>query len=474
MIIILITLLGLALRLVHSSQSLWLDEAASVVIASQPVETLIGSLVGDFHPPLYYLLLKPWLGVAGQTEWLLRLPGIIIGAFTIPALCLLVDQVFVPQKPLKFRLSHLAALLLALNPLHIYYSQELRMYSLSALLAVLSWYFLTKWVNNKHKKNLIFFTALSIISFYTFYLSVFILASQWLYMLFYKRQYIKPFLVSNLALAGSILPWLPTLLTQVKGGGYLTTALPGWSALSGNLSLKSLVLIPAKFSLGRISILPKNLYYLITGLVLAFVSLVFFLALRVKRSKLFLFWLFVPLSLALLVSTTTPILGYWRYIFLLPAFCTLLAIGISALPKKIFVLNLSFIILLFMSSNLFFFSNPKFHRENWSSLAQLVKEQPGETLLIVNFTDAFAPLKFYLPEAKVFPTQIKLGQVREDIDEKLPSLIGKGTTIYYLDYLSDLTNPDRTVLAWLKRAGLKKNQEYQFIGLGAVYEYQAP
>ena len=127
-----------------------------------------------------------------------------------------------------------------------------------------------------------------------------------------------------------------------------------------------------------------------------------------------------------------------------------------------------------MSSYLYFIVNPKFHRENWSSLAQLINSQTGDTLLIVNFTDAFAPLKFYLPNAKVFPTQLKLGQTREDMDEKLPPLINKGTTIYYLDYLSDLTSPDRPILPWLERAGLKRNKQYQFIGIGAVYEYQAP
>ena len=333
MIILLITLLGLVLRLILSGQSLWLDEAASVVIASQSVGTLLQSLVGDFHPPLYYLLLKPWITIAGQTEWLLRLPGILIGTLTIPALFMLVKTIFNPRGRvalaadpwgLRFKLAHLAALFLALNPLHIYYSQELRMYSLSALLAVLTWQFLLK-------KKFFVYTFLTIISFYTFYLSIFILISQWLYMIFYHRKKLKPFIISNLIFVISCLPWLPTLFSQLKGGGYLTGALPGWSALSGDLSLKSLVLIPAKFSLGRISILPKNLYYLMIALILSFVSLIFILTLRVKRSKPFLFWLFIPLILAILVSFFTPILGYWRYIFLLPAFSTLLAIGISYL-----------------------------------------------------------------------------------------------------------------------------------------------
>jgi len=474
MIILSITLLGLVLRLVLANQSLWLDEAASVIIASLPIKTLFQSLAGDFHPPLYYLALKPWLNLAGKNELLLRLPGILIGTLTIPALFLLVRTVFVPRKKIKFEIAHLAALLLSLNPLHIYYSQELRMYSLSALLATLSWYFLLKWLKKNQPKNLIFFIILTTVSFYTFYLSIFILISQWLYLSFFHKKKLKTFAIHHLIFVIFCLPWLPTLSNQLRGGGYLTKALPGWSALSGNLSLKSLILIPAKFSLGRITMLPKSLYYFGIGLTLIFISLLLGLALRIKQSRPFLFWLFIPLALGLIVSFFTPVLGYWRYVFLIPAFTTLLAIGIASLPKKMLSLNLSLLILLFLFSNLYFFSNPKFHRENWSSFAKLVKDQKQETLILVNFPDAFAPLKFYLPQTKVFPTQSKLGQARSDIDEKLPPLIDKYTTVYYLDYLSDLTSPTRPILTWLKRAGLKKRGEYQFEGLGAVYEYQAP
>ena len=473
MTIVLITLFGFALRLVLAGQSLWLDEAASWVIASLPTKTLLQSLVGDFHPPLYYLFLKPWLSLAGQSEFLLRLPGIIIGTLTIPALYLLVKTIFIAQKKLKFEIAHLAALLLALNPLHIYYSQELRMYSLSALLATLSWYFLSKWLKDKQTKNILWFTLITVISFYTFYLSIFILISQWLYIIFFHKKNLKVFFNFNLLFVLFCLPWIPTLLKQLQGGGYLTQALPGWSALSGNISIKSLLLIPTKFSLGRISIFPQSLYFLVIGLVLAFVSLLFVLALRVKRSLLFLFWLFIPLILAVLVSLFTPILGYWRYIFLLPAFTTLLAIGISYLPQKMFAINLGLTILLFFFSNLLFFSNPKFQREDWSSVASLVTQQPN-TLILVNFTDAFAPLKFYLPNANYYPTQLTLGQTRPDLDESLSPLLKKDTSVYYLDYLSDLTSPNRPILIWLDRAGLKKTSEYQFNGLGAVYEYQAP
>jgi uncharacterized membrane protein len=475
MIILSITLLGLFLRLVLANQSLWLDEAASTVIASLPLNGLIESLKGDFHPPLYYLLLKPWLGLAGQNEMILRLPGIIIGTLTIPALFLLVKTIFVAKKPPKFGLAHLSALILALNPLHIYYSQELRMYSLSALLATLSWYFLYKWLSHKGKsdKNLLYFVFITILSFYTFYLSIFILISQWIYVVFYHRQRLGKFIAFHVLFLISLVPWLSTFSSQLQGGGYLTKALPQWSALSGQLSLKSLVLIPIKFSLGRISILPKSLYYLVVVLVSSFIALISLLSLRVKRSRIFFFWLLIPLVLGSLVSLFTPILGYWRYIFLLPAFSTVLAIGIASLPKKNFIINLVLIIVLSLSANFIFLLNPRFHRESWSTLSQIITKS-NSPLILVNFPDAFAPIKFYFPDTPVFPTQVSLGKKRPDIDQALPPLISPETTIIYLDYLSDLTDPDRSILIWLDQAGLQRKKTYQLNGLGVIHEYQTP
>lgn len=471
MIITLITILALIFRLILANQSLWLDEGASWVLSSLSPQTLLSASAGDFHPPFYYLLLHYWLPIAGNHEWLMRLPGILIGTATIPALYSLLTQLQVKKNKSKFTLAHLAALLLAINPLHVYYSQELRMYVLSALLSVLTWQFFLSWLKKPQKKNTFLFILTTLINLFNFYGTFFNLAAQWICLLFNRRQRLKSFFTNNLFLLLGFLPWLPTFWKQLQNGGYIKDNLPGWAALSGDFSLKSFLLFPTKFTLGRISLSPQNIYYAVIFLIVLYLILLFFLALKTKSSKPFFYWLFIPLLLAAVLSFKTPMMGYWRYIFLLPAFCTLIAFGLASLPKKARHFNIVFIITVFLVSNLYFWTNSRFHREDWRSASELVKQ--SESLVILNFPDAFAPFKFYLPDQPYFATQKTLGHFH-DLNESLPAVISDYHRILVFDYLSDLTDPQRQTLLWLDQAGLELVDTHSFNQLGFVYEYQTP
>ena len=74
-------LLGLLLRLFQISEwSLWHDEAITVLLAQKPIRELIPITAADVHPPLYYLLVKPFLWL-GKNELLARLPSALWGAW---------------------------------------------------------------------------------------------------------------------------------------------------------------------------------------------------------------------------------------------------------------------------------------------------------------------------------------------------------------------------------------------------------
>ena len=70
--VLLVTLVGGWLRF-HGlgHESLWYDEAASLLQARLPVRTLLQAVAQDVHPPLYYLLLHGVL-TAGDSEAVLR------------------------------------------------------------------------------------------------------------------------------------------------------------------------------------------------------------------------------------------------------------------------------------------------------------------------------------------------------------------------------------------------------------------
>jgi uncharacterized membrane protein len=128
-----ISLLALALRVARLDfQPLWWDEGYSVFFATRDLATMLARTAIDIHPPLYYALLQVWIFLVGRSDVALRLLSVGIGVAAVPSIYALACGLF------NRRVGVFAAVLLALSPLHVYYSQEVRMYGLVTLLALLS------------------------------------------------------------------------------------------------------------------------------------------------------------------------------------------------------------------------------------------------------------------------------------------------------------------------------------------------
>ena len=128
--LILILILGSGLRLIKLDQSFWLDEASQAQLSSMSLSQIWSNRPGDFHPPLFYFLAHYWLQLGRSETWLRLLP-ISFGILNIAVIYYLAYAI-------NPKLGLTAAFLLAINPFHVYYSQEFRMYSLLALLGTLS------------------------------------------------------------------------------------------------------------------------------------------------------------------------------------------------------------------------------------------------------------------------------------------------------------------------------------------------
>jgi mannosyltransferase len=116
------------------SQSLWYDEWLTTVA----VEGGLGDLVRHVAEregitPTYFLLTWGWIRVVGDGDTALRLLPALAGIATVP-----VAYYAALALDLSRRVARLAALLVAVNPLLVWYSQEARPYSLLALAAGLS------------------------------------------------------------------------------------------------------------------------------------------------------------------------------------------------------------------------------------------------------------------------------------------------------------------------------------------------
>lgn len=124
--------LAMATRVLNLGwQSLSQDEPFSHLFATLPFHILWKAMIVDaVHPPLYYLLLRPWVMLTGESEYALRFFSALIGVLTV-ALVLRVGPGWIGRGGARW-----SALLLAVNPFHVWYSQEARMYVLLGALGL--------------------------------------------------------------------------------------------------------------------------------------------------------------------------------------------------------------------------------------------------------------------------------------------------------------------------------------------------
>jgi len=113
-------------------QSLWVDEFLSYNAFTSPEGVPYGKkLLYDVHGPLYSLFMHVWIAVSQSDAWL-RLPSAAAGVLAVYLLYRWLvssgrGEVAIP-----------ATLFMALNPFHIYYSQELRFYAFLLLFVVVT------------------------------------------------------------------------------------------------------------------------------------------------------------------------------------------------------------------------------------------------------------------------------------------------------------------------------------------------
>ncbi|MGH2469288.1 MAG: glycosyltransferase family 39 protein, partial [Chloroflexota bacterium] len=129
------TLLGAILRFHKlADANLWEDEARTAWFQRLDVPTMLFATASDTQPPLSYLLFHLWRLPAGSTAYALRFLAALLGVATIPACAGLGRRLGGPTA------GAIAALLIAIARFHVWWSQQIRMYSLVTLLGTISLY----------------------------------------------------------------------------------------------------------------------------------------------------------------------------------------------------------------------------------------------------------------------------------------------------------------------------------------------
>lgn len=129
--ILLLLLIGLVLRLPNLKESLWNDEIWATHEKLGNLSILQITILNDLHPPFYNLLMAGWIRILGDSELSIRLLPLLCGLGSI----WLVQTI--ARTGLGEKTAWLASFLLAASPVHIWYSQEARSYSMLGFLSLL-------------------------------------------------------------------------------------------------------------------------------------------------------------------------------------------------------------------------------------------------------------------------------------------------------------------------------------------------
>src|SRR5256714_3005934 len=156
------------------SQSMWYDEVAT----TRDVAGGIGGLwarVRDVEssPPLYFALATLWTRMFGDGDAAIRSLSALAGTATVPIVYLIVRELGQGRG-----VAQIAALLTAVNPFLVWYSQEARPYALFAFFGAVSLLCLARALHRGSTRDLALFGLAAGATIATHYFGVFLVGPE--------------------------------------------------------------------------------------------------------------------------------------------------------------------------------------------------------------------------------------------------------------------------------------------------------
>jgi uncharacterized membrane protein len=332
-LLISILLIGIGIRMLNlGNHELWFDEDLSLNIAQS---TNLFSYTKP-NPPLYFLLLSFWIRFMGTSEFALRFLSVVFGIGSV-YMCYKIGRLFFDRST-----GLMSALIISISPIHIWYSQEARGYTLSVfLIMATAYYFILALKENKLCLWVNFILLLSL-SVYTNYFSLLIIISTGTVIIFlknYQRLLIKWLLIC-FSVAILFSPW---------GFYFLRDAL----AVKSNFwlskpSLQSLLVTLENFNVGYNAAQGAHLASVFIYLPLLILG-VFYA--KKEKAIILLSFLLLPILITFVISQWTPVYIDRQLILFSPFYYILIAAGLMKIKKtQIKIIFLGFIFILSLSS----------------------------------------------------------------------------------------------------------------------------
>ena len=406
-----VLLVALGLRLSHLGQRVvWFDEANSLLVAQATPAKIIDAARDDVHSALYYLILHIWQSVAtGETG--ARMLSVLAAVAAVAAVYFLGSRLAGRDAGL------LSAGLLGLSPLHVWYSQEIRMYSVQTLMICLSFLFLFKALREGRRIPWILYALCTALTLYVQYTSIFAVLAQGVFVAIYYRKQRKVlwrWLQSQCAVALLFTPCLPLLFWQ-------TARVTGRSWIQP-LELHQVLGFFSLFSGAHLGdVRSRTLSVLVSIAALGTASVILYRKHENRETAWFLIlWFSLPIILLLALSLRQNLFLPRTLVYTTPALALLMGCALARAEKGIERLAGTLMVVILVSANLFALRNYYISDNPWvksdlrEGADEVARDLRAGDVIVHSSQFSYRPFQYYLGD------RVVEGVVRQP--EKLPHL----------------------------------------------------
>lgn len=205
------------------------DEAYSFrMVYKLSFSEMIATTATDIHPPLYYILLRLFSMIFGTEFFTLKMFSVLFIGLTM------VLGITYVRKNWGFAVAFVFNLVVGLGPQFIFYSVNIRMYSMALFFVTWSMLLAYEIIKEDRPIHWILFVLSGLGGAFTHYFAVVPMALIYAYLMIgliiFNRKKLKLFVIACVATVLGYLPWLSVMLSSFERMG--TTGQVDWKVIS--------------------------------------------------------------------------------------------------------------------------------------------------------------------------------------------------------------------------------------------------
>ncbi len=345
-----ITLVAFLLRAPHlDTQSLWRDEVDVIHLANEllsrppvsetktlPIPLVRRLVQTGYNGPFYIFLMRGWLSLVGDGDFVLRYLSLCCGVLAVPL------SYRAGKRMVGLPAAVMAALLVAISPYLIWYSQDAKMYAMVTALILLGLTCLLEALATGQLRWWAGFVLFVSLSLYVHILSALMIPVYVAAFILVRPLPAREWRRGLVAFGLLTLPYLPLLIWQLPlvvdsyDTGHPFYPIDRMFSLLFNLYARGVAMVGS--------------WVVVAGFVFAILGGLFASISESRRSKsvnkrlpapggsrwrlFLLIWLLLPILLVYLISLRAPVFEPRYLIYITPAFYLLTGLGIVALSRQ--------------------------------------------------------------------------------------------------------------------------------------------